>query len=105
MDNFWPSAENKAKLQRLLQCWLKDNHHHYTHAEVVLSGFYDYEGENNDCTSLKSNVQKAKPELDSHLEEADLRIIPHTMDSVVQGNKHVVILSNDTEVLVVQLFY
>ena len=42
--------------------------------------------------------------LNSNLEEADLRIMPHVYDSVVSGTKSVVVLSNDTDVITLLLY-
>jgi len=45
------------------------------------------------------------PSLDYSLEEADVRIIPHCLDSVRSGLKRLFILSNDTDVLVIATYF
>ena len=44
-------------------------------------------------------------ELDVHIEEADVRMIPHALHAVNCGASRVVILSNDTDVMVLELHY
>ena len=44
-------------------------------------------------------------ELDVHIEEADVRMIPHTLHAVNCGASRVVFLSNDTDVVVLGLHY
>ena len=41
----------------------------------------------------------------SDIEEADARIIPHVAFSIRSGTKRVVVLSNDTDVVVLLLYY
>jgi len=37
--------------------------------------------------------------------EADVQIIPHSLDSLRSGLKHLLILSNDTDVLVIATYF
>ena len=45
------------------------------------------------------------PELEVSLEEADMRCIPHMMHAVNQGNKRIVVLSTDTDVFILLVYY
>ena len=39
------------------------------------------------------------------VEEEDMRIIPHVMQSIMRGNKRSVVLANDTDVVILMLCY
>ena len=45
------------------------------------------------------------PELDLQLEEADLRIMPHALNAAVDGMSTIILLSNDTDILVAMLYF
>ena len=45
------------------------------------------------------------PNLDVNIEEADVRTIPHALDATNYGAKQVVLLSNDTDVVVLGLHF
>ena len=50
-------------------------------------------------------ISSNKDNLDKPIEEADLRIIPHIKDSIQSKNTRIVLLSNDTDVLVLVLYF
>ena len=106
MDNFWPSADNKVKLEVLLRSWLKD---YYAHQDVqgLKVIFSQVVGTNVSVSSefISDGEHSEILYLDSSLEEADVRIIPHCLDSVKSGSKRLVILSNDTDVFVVSMYF
>ena len=77
----------------------------YTSAEIFVSGMYDYEGNETPCMKTKEQLAEPVPYLDSDIEEADLRIIPHAVNVATNGHKCIVILSNDTDVLILVLYY
>ena len=39
------------------------------------------------------------------VEEADMRVIPHVMESIKRGNRRIAVLANDTDVLILLLRY
>lgn len=104
MDGFWASITNKTKLQLLLRTWILDNSEKFN-SEIVLSGMYDPDRNYTKCIMKKQGVVQEMPELDSMLEEADLRLMPHAMNAAKTGHNLVVLLSNDTDVFVSGLFY
>ena len=53
----------------------------------------------------KDGIASNKENLDKAIEEADLRIIPHIEDSIQSKNTLIVLLSNDTDVLVLVLYF
>ena len=105
MDSFWPSAVNKAKLEQLLKDSLVD---HFTAAPTdILIVVSQITGD--DTSTPTQCIQNGRvfeqPELDSDLEEADIRIIPHTLHAVRGECTHIVILSSDTDVFVVAMHF
>ena len=106
MDSFWPSADNKVKLEVLLRNWLKE---HYTHQndQGLKVFFSQIVGVNVSVTTeiISDGALSVHPSLDSNLEEADIRIIPHCLDSVRSGLKRLAILSNDTDVFVIAMYF
>ena len=52
-----------------------------------------------------SNIGSTLPEVNVKIEEADVRMIPHALHSVNGGALKVILLSNDTDVVVLGLHY
>ena len=57
------------------------------------------------CIQIINGVTNERPDLDNHIEEADMRIIPHIVKSIESGLKNVVVVSNDTDIYVLLLHY
>lgn len=57
------------------------------------------------CQIINQETVSDLPELDIVLEEADVRLIPHTLHAVADGTKRVCLLTNDTDVLVIGLYF
>ena len=57
------------------------------------------------CIQRINGVTNERPDLDNHIEEADMRIILHIAKSTESGLKYVVVVSNDTDVCVLLLHY
>ena len=57
------------------------------------------------CIQLINGDTNEKPDLDNHIEEVDIRIIPHIAKSNESGLKNVVVALNDTDVCVLLLHY
>ena len=72
--------------------------------EIVVSHFCG-PGDSIPCSSKKQEVTLQVPELEVSLEEADMWCIPHMMHAVNQGNKRTVVLSTDTDVFVLLVYY
>ena len=106
MDSFWPSADNKIKLEILLRNWLKD---YYTHQNIkgLKIVFNQVVGANLSVSSEFLSDGKLSEILcfNSGLEEAYLQIIPHCLYSVKSGLIRLVILSEDTDVFVESMYF
>ena len=104
MDRFWSSCANKIKLQLLLIKWISDNvKAKCPNVQLVLSGISGQES--SDCICIQQFSVTSLPELDIAIEEADVRIIPHAMHVTTAGTTRLVVLSSDTDVLVLILYY
>ena len=57
------------------------------------------------CIQIINGATNERPDLDNHIEEADMRIIPHIAKSIESGLKNVVVVSNDTDACVLLLNY
>ena len=57
------------------------------------------------CIELHQGYPQRCTELDSNIEEADSRIIPHIEKAIMRGVQKVIVLSNDTDVFVLVLYY
>ena len=106
MDSFWPSADNKVKLELLLRNWLKEYYKHQNIQGLKIV-FSQVVGASVSASSEFISDGKLSEILclDSSIEEADIRIIPHCLDSVKSGLMRLVILSNDTDVFVVSMYF
>ena len=106
MDSFWSSPSNKLKLQMFLRSQLVDHvTTEPTNVHIFLSKFT---GDNVSVNtqSVKEGHLREHPELDSCLEEADVRIFPHALHAIKQCSiTRVVVLSNDTDVVVLGLHF
>ena len=55
--------------------------------------------------SIRNGVVSQQPELDSDHEEADIRIIPHALHAIRSSCTRIEILSSDTDVFVVAIYF
>ena len=75
---------------------------------MILSGTgIPGETDTTECLLLRAggSVSIREPRLEVELEEAYQRLIPHAVDAVKFGARRLVVLSNDTDVLVLLLHY
>ena len=72
---------------------------------LVLSGYVTDSDGAADCVAIENGVVSVRPELHSSIEEADCRLIPHVHNAVQCQSKRVLILSNDTDVVLYTLAY
>jgi hypothetical protein len=105
MEKFWGSSSNKVKLQSFFSETAL-NIARENNVNIVLSGTV-VNNEVQPCKAVINRTDYLDIELlKSSIEEADCRIIPHINWSVTSmGYKNFVILSNDTDVLVLTLNY
>ena len=101
MDKFWDSDRNKENLQLISQSFFIENASENS-KRLALSGIV---GGSNTCNGIqciqyRDGITSNKKNLDKPIEEAHLRIILHLEDSVQSKNTRIILLSNDTDVLV-----
>ena len=104
METFWADGSNKENLQEMSR--------HYFHnksaghnVDIILSGYLSNKNDSFKCIQITNVVTNERPDLDNHIEEADMRIIPHIAKSIESGLKNVVGALNDTDVCVLLLHY
>ena len=69
----------------------------------MVSQFYDSNSTTACCSSVRSTSECAA--LNTNLEEADEKTIPHALNLVNKGIKSIIVFSPDTDVLVLMLYY
>ena len=69
--------------------------------DVVVSNFRIPDGTELPCSTAGAEVS----ELNITMEEADARIVPHVMHAVTHGISRIIVLSADTDVFVLMVFY
>ena len=107
MDTFWIESSNKVTLQDFSRQYFKEKYKESV--EIILSGVLSGEDVlNAECIpaiSILSDGQEVDIGLSLYVEEADMRIIPHMMSSIRKGNKRIIVLANDTDVVIMILRY
>ena len=104
MNRFWASGHNKQAIQEISRIFFK-NLSRKSPCRIVLSGYVDDSEGVKPCVELCEGNEQACPDLDSEIEEADSRIIPHVEKAARRGVQRVVVHSNDTDVVVYLLYY
>ena len=105
-DTFWSSSRNKEKLLNLIRSeLLEEGSNIYPGVKIVLSAS-GISGKTKvyPCQEI-TDKQEDIQQLDIEIEEADLRIIPHALHAASDGISTIIILSNDTDVLVATLYF
>ena len=105
IDTFWASISNKAKLQALLRKWVTENVENKCPEVEIVFGNFCAQSMSLPCQILKEDCRMSLPELDLNIEEADVRLMSHAMHATRTGAKRLVILSGDTDVMVLALFF
>ena len=101
MERFWACDRNKENLQLISRSFFIENASENSKCLTLRSII----GDSDTCNGIqyiqyKDSITSNKENLDKPIEEAALRIIPHIEDSVQSKNTRIVLLSNDTDVLV-----
>jgi len=103
MDPFWARSSNKSKLQGLLRNYVLAHPRPIT--DIAVSGI-GFSPNIDPCQGIfNSSYPTPVPDLDVNIEEADVRTIPHVLDATNCGANQVILLSNDTDVVVLGLHY
>ena len=106
IERFWSCSRNKEMLQILAKCYSERKAFNAGH-KTVLSGIVsDMDGV---ISGQKNSRSESFNREDLHaqmwLEEAEVPVIPHILKAVSNGVERVVVLSNDTDVVVLLVFY
>ena len=104
MDRFWPSSVNKAKFESLIHAEALVRNWSAPTLEIIVSHFCGPDSIVVSCWSMTSRPVEV-PQLKCNVEEADMRIIPHAMHAVKQGKNRIIVLSSDTDVFILLMFY
>ena len=102
MERFWACSKNKENLQVLSRDFYI-NLSKSKQLKFVLSGYLTDSSGVQDCIEVTNGVKKVIQQLESSIEEADGRMIPHVAEAAKNGIERVVVLSNDTDVVVLML--
>ena len=105
MGKFWPLSDNKVKFQRFAKSYLLHLAKR-VHRQLIVSGTVDGE-DSIPAQHLNSGMDIAEiSELQLPFEEADMRLIPHIQWDVINCSRSsVTVVSDDTDVLILLLFY
>ena len=106
MGRFWASSNNKLKLQLLIhQEALAMSIEKSMNGQLLVSNFTGMITGRVPCYSCNDKTCVEIPELVNDIEEADARIILHSMHAAKNGIDKLVILSSDTDVSVIIMYY
>ena len=104
LDRFWASANYKEMVQVMSRSYLSEVAIEKS-VNMILSGYIGGNNETVSCIELKNGYRTQLNDLNSNIEEADLRLVPHIQHAIEQGKQRVVIASNDTDVFALVLYY
>jgi len=104
MNNFWVSSENKQHLQELLHKEATAQADSKFPAVDIVASYMPGESPS-PCLSMLDGDKKEIPELHLDTEEADCRIIQHAMHATRNRKKCIIVLSTDSDVMVLLMHY
>ena len=103
LSSFWSSSRNKEQLQVASSSRFFRGKATVLDLDLTLSGCVADAIGRHPAEHIVHVVVKEVPELLSGIEEADLRIIPHTANAIQAGIKRAVVVSTDTDVVMYTL--
>ena len=107
MDKFWACDSNKVKFQQTASDFILDqstkslNHFTVTSGIITDDKSFPSRSINPRYSSYIVNVEA----LTLRIEESDMRIIPRIKWALINGAENILVLSNDTDVLALLLYY
>jgi hypothetical protein len=104
MTTFWPSSKNKVLLEILIYEYVRVKSSESHEKPTILSQLCMDSNEWR-CIKIHDGTEHDMRQLQSQVEEADLRIPMHVLDCLQAGHKTCVVISNDTDVIVALLFH
>jgi len=107
MSSFWGSSSNKTKLQTELRQVMKDRAGDILPQGNIVLSATGIEGriQMQPSQSVSGNTVHEVADLNIDAEEADVRIMIHVLHCARSGIKRVVVLANDTDILVLLLYH
>ena len=99
VDRFWASSKSKEELQILSREFFQEKTQEKNHT-AVLSGYATDGGGMQECVMLKAGIITPVENLKSSVEEADTRLIQHLIEAAKYKSEKVIVMSNDTDVVV-----
>ena len=99
IKKLWAGDSNKENFKKFQDVFFIINQ------QIILNGYLSNKNDSSKCIQIINGVTNERPDLDNHIEEADMRIIPYIVKSIESGLKNVVVVSNDTDVCVLLLHY
>lgn len=96
-QKFWGSSQNKILLQKYLRDFIRYDTTFFCGLELVFSTI-------NESPSMSINVDLQNLKYDN-IEEADVKIIVHIDAAIKQGYTNCYIISSDTDVIVLILYF
>ena len=102
MEYFWPLNDNKTKLQVLMYDTITQHaSENGNYTDIVLGSIQD----NRMATKVINKIVHNVPELNSPYEEADVSLVLHAAEAAKAGAKRLVLLSADTDIRVLKLWF
>lgn len=103
-DKFWGSNKNKQKFQCLLHEKAQATaNERFPSACLVISTISGEKAV--PCQGVYEGSSSVIPELNVDIEEADQHIIPHMMHDIQKRTSKIIVLSPDTDVFVMLMYY
>ncbi|NQY43710.1 MAG: hypothetical protein HRT87_10240 [Legionellales bacterium] len=105
VDRFWASPKNKEMFQSLCHSYLSKKAEQEK-VNIVLSGYVRSTNDLVSCLDyLPDGGYMEKLDLNSYIEEADMRIVPHINEAIKCKFTRIVLISNDSDVVCLINYY
>ena len=104
LERFWACSVNKVNLQSISRKFFAEMSQNNGMTVVLSSCVTESDGVLN-CEMFCGDAHSIIPELNSEIEEADARLIPHLQNAVLGGSEKIIVSSTDTDVLVLLIHY
>ena len=105
MDTIWASVSNKAKLQMILKKGVIGNAANVCPEVEIVFSCFSAQNMLLPCQSLTEGCLMSLSEFYLTIEETDVRLVPHAIHATQTRAKGLVILSGDTDVMVLALYF
>lgn len=98
-EKFWSSSHNKILLQKFIRSFINQTDA-FARIEIICSTINDLQ-----CISNSSSTESLEILQRTDVEEADHKIIIHIKHAIDKGYEHVYLVSSDTDVIVLALYF